>query len=66
MVLEPPILKLSPSGAVLAQWSSAGTHTFDDPAGLALDSQGNMYVVEYEGNRIDKLGPDGTVQAVWK
>jgi len=32
----------------------------------ALDGQGNVYVVEFGGNRVDKISPDGRLLAVWK
>ena len=35
--------------------------TFDAPAGVALDSSGNVYVAEYGNNDIRKITPDGAV-----
>jgi sugar lactone lactonase YvrE len=31
------------------------------PEGLALDAGGDLYVSEFEGNRIDRITPDGTL-----
>ena len=35
--------------------------TFDAPAGVAVDSSGNVYVAEYGNNDIRKITPDGVV-----
>ena len=35
--------------------------TFDAPAGVAVDSSGNVYVAEYQNNDIRKITPDGVV-----
>jgi sugar lactone lactonase YvrE len=34
-----------------------------DPEGLLLDSKGNLYVSESEGNRVRVITPDGTIRA---
>ncbi len=35
------------------------------PIDVALDASGNMYVVEFEGHRVRKFGPDGTYLFAW-
>lgn len=35
--------------------------TLNQPAGLALDRYGNLYVAEFYGNRIRKISPGGTI-----
>src|SRR5579863_3739446 len=35
------------------------------PAGIAVDSDGNVYVSDYAQDRVVKFGPDGTVLAQW-
>jgi sugar lactone lactonase YvrE len=44
--------------------SSNGTGTnasFFEPFGVAVDSSGNVYTVEYSGNRVRKITPSGVV-----
>jgi DNA-binding beta-propeller fold protein YncE len=44
-------------------WEAGGTGTgefqFTDPAGIALDDAGNLYVADYGNKRIQKLSPEG-------
>ena len=35
------------------------------PAGIAVDSDGNVYVSDYALDRVVKFGPEGTVLAQW-
>lgn len=61
------ILKLSQTGRVLARWGRYGTRPgeFNEPAGIAVDSHGNVYVADFGNNRIQKLSSSGRVLAVW-
>jgi sugar lactone lactonase YvrE len=61
------IVKLSPSGRVLARWGSPGTAPgqFTFPAAIALGGDDNIYVSEIGNNRIQKLSPTGKVLAVY-
>jgi sugar lactone lactonase YvrE len=64
------IRRISPSGST-STFAGSGTKggrdgarfsaTFDEPNGLAFDSQGNLYVVEYPTHKIRRISPDGTV-----
>ena len=62
------IQKFSPSGDVLATWGGTGTGPgqFRNPTGLAVDSKGNIYVVDSDNNRIEELSPSGTFLAQWQ
>jgi serine/threonine-protein kinase len=42
----------------------AVTATFAAPEALAVDAAGNLYVSELEGNRVDRIAPDGTFAVV--
>jgi DNA-binding beta-propeller fold protein YncE len=35
------------------------------PAGIAVDSDGNVYVSDYALDRVVKFGPDGSILAQW-
>jgi DNA-binding beta-propeller fold protein YncE/transcriptional regulator with XRE-family HTH domain len=61
------VLKVSPSGQILARWGRFGKRPgeFDQPAGVAVDRQGNVYVADYGNDRIQKLSPSGRPLAVW-
>lgn len=67
------IRKITASGTVstLAGGSGIGyfdgpgaTAKFNNPIGVAVDAQGNVYVAEERGHRIRKVQPDGTVSTV--
>jgi DNA-binding beta-propeller fold protein YncE len=48
------VLKLSPSGAWLAQWGSPGNgqRQFSEPEGVATGPEGNVYVVDHDNSRV--------------
>jgi len=53
---EPPVLKLDPSGKLLASW---GSGEMDFPHGFDIDDQGNVYAADQRGHRILKWSADG-------
>lgn len=55
------IQKFSPLGEVVATWGGTGTgpRQFRNPTGLAVDSKGDVYVVDSDNNRIQELSPSG-------
>jgi len=64
------IQKISPAGtkSLFAGSGSAGyadgigaAAAFDDPRGLAMDAQDNLYVADFGNNRIRKITPAGVV-----
>jgi DNA-binding beta-propeller fold protein YncE len=61
------IVKLSPSGAVLAEWGSRGNGDgrFHSPTGIALDAASNVYVIDSLNNRVEVFSPDGHYLEKW-
>ena len=61
------IQKLAPGGRLLAKFGSGSLDegqtapgAFDDPSGVAVDPAGNVWVIESDGKRVQKLAPDGS------
>jgi hypothetical protein len=48
---EPPILKLDPTGQLLASW---GTGMFDFPHGFMVDREGNVWASDQRGHQVFK------------
>jgi DNA-binding beta-propeller fold protein YncE len=46
-------------GAFLTKWGTNGSDAgqFYYPTGLAIDSSGNLYVVDQNNHRVQKFGP---------
>lgn|SRR5450432_272956 len=60
------IEKFDSDGKFLAQYGGhglKGNGQLDNPSGIAVDAQGNMYVID--ANFLQKLAPDGTFLAQW-
>jgi uncharacterized protein (TIGR03663 family) len=53
--------------APVAVWGQKGTAAgqFNEPRGIAADSNGNVYVVDSKNNRVQKLAPDGKPLQAW-
>ena len=60
-------LTLSPTGQPLASWETIGFGQghFEAPLGIALDSQGNVYVADRVLSKVQKYSPSGQVMAEW-
>jgi DNA-binding beta-propeller fold protein YncE len=61
------IQKLAPDGRLLAKFGSGSLDegqtapgTFDDPSGVAVDPAGNVWVIESDNKRVQKLAPNGS------
>ena len=42
----------------------AAVARLDHPVGVALDAAGNVYVAEFEGHRVRRIAPDGTIATI--
>ena len=62
------IQKFSPSGELLATWGGTGTGPgqFSNPTGLAVDSKGNVFIVDTGNNRVQEISATGQFVAQWK
>jgi DNA-binding beta-propeller fold protein YncE len=62
------IVKLSSDGKVLKTWGKMGTGPgeFNEPHGIALDSQGRVFVADRVNARIQIFDQDGKFLAEWK
>ncbi|HEV2476651.1 MAG TPA: 6-bladed beta-propeller [Candidatus Dormibacteraeota bacterium] len=62
------IQKFSSAGVPLARWGGpgAGPGQFSNPTGLAIDSQGNVFVADTGNNRVEELSPTGQYLAQWQ
>jgi sugar lactone lactonase YvrE len=53
---ESPILKLDPSGTLLASW---GAGAFEFPHGFGLDPEGNVWATDQRTHQVFEWSPDG-------
>ncbi len=59
------VQKFNTDGSFIAQWGEAGSGPgqFNLPWGVAVDSEGDVYVADWRNDRIQKFSPDGKYQA---
>ena len=62
------IVKFSKDGKFIRTWGRKGKAAgeFDTPHGLAMDTQGRLFVADRGNNRIQIFDQDGTYLAEWK
>ena len=55
----PAILPIPSSGVFVTKWGTGrtGNGEFNEPFGVAVASDGSVYVTESEGNRVQKFAP---------
>jgi tripartite motif-containing protein 71 len=65
------VLALSPGGALLASWGGPGGGStpaaarFEEPAGVAVDAAGHVFVLDRRAARVSELSPGGALLAAW-
>jgi tripartite motif-containing protein 71 len=61
------VQKFSPAGELLATWggSGVGPGQFSQPTGVAVDSKGNVFVIDSGHSRIQELSSKGRYVAQW-
>jgi secreted PhoX family phosphatase len=61
------VQKFSPAGELLATWggSGSGQGQFNQPTGLAVDSKGNVFVIDSGNSRVEELSSTGRYVAQW-
>jgi sugar lactone lactonase YvrE len=70
-VIAVPVAPTGPTHASQGSWRifaadpQAGPGRLNEPDGLALDSQGSVYVADRKNHRVQKFSPDGTPLAQW-
>jgi tripartite motif-containing protein 71 len=61
----PPFRPAVSGGTYLTQWGSngSGDGQFTAPLGVAIDAAGDVFVADYLGHRVQKLGDASTAAA---
>ena len=63
----PPVIQTANGYSFITKWGSNGTADgqFSSPAGVAVDSSGNVYVADNGNYRIQKFNSNGTFITKW-
>ncbi len=61
------VVKLSPQGEVISEYGSLGSGDgqFNQPTDVAVDDEGNLYVVDNENTRVQVLDSEGRYLRQW-
>ncbi len=61
------VVKFSPAGMVLGEWSSGSERPgrFKQPSGVAVSTDGFIYVTDADVNRVQKFSPEGEFIREW-
>jgi sugar lactone lactonase YvrE len=54
-----------PTYEEVAVWGRDDGNTFTSPNGVAIDADGNVYVTEFNGDRVQQFTPDGVLITTW-
>jgi DNA-binding beta-propeller fold protein YncE len=67
MWLGNSLSKYTTTGEFVAQWGTQGTNAgqFNEAQGLAVDTNGNVYVADSANNRIQMFDPNGNFLVQW-
>ncbi len=55
----------SSSGTGITSWTGYGSTSFNSPAGIALDSNGNVYVADMDNYQVEEFASGGATLGVW-
>jgi tripartite motif-containing protein 71 len=53
------------SAVGITSWTGYGGSNFNNPAGIALDSAGNVYVADMDNFNVEEFGPGGSTLGEW-
>ncbi len=59
------VYELTSNGTAVTSWPGYGGGTFLVPNGIAIDSNGNVYVADSFNNQVEEFGAGGATIAMW-